>query len=220
MHGGVSLTDLCASNPAAVERGIENLEKHVENCRNVRLEPIVAINKFPTDTPEEIEALSDCCRKMKVTWALSDVWARGGDGGTELSELVIEACKSESMFEPAYCTELSIQEKVDAVARGFYGADGVDYLPAAHTQIKQIESLGFGNLPICVAKTQNSLSDNAKVAGRPRDYRITIRGAKVSAGAGFVVLYAGDIMTMPGLPKVPAAVKIGMKPDGEIYGLF
>ncbi len=220
MHGGVPLAELRENNPAAVEQGIENLQKHIENCRNVNLEPIVAINKFPTDTPEEIQTLSTCCRKMGVTWALSDVWANGGEGGKELAELVIKAARAESKFAPAYPADAPIKDKIDAVAKKFYGADGADYLPAATSQIKQIESLGFGNLPICIAKTQNSLSDNPKIAGRPRNYRITIRGAKVSAGAGFVVIYAGDIMTMPGLPRVPAAVKIGMKPDGEIYGLF
>jgi formate--tetrahydrofolate ligase len=220
MHGGVPLAELGANNPAAVEQGIENLQKHIENCRNVNLEPIVAINKFPTDTPDEIETLSACCRKMGVTWALSDVWANGGEGGKELAELVIKACAGTSKFEPAYPLDASIKEKIETVARKFYGADGAVYMPAANTQIKQIESLGFGNLPICIAKTQNSLSDDAKAPGRPRNYKITVRGAKVSAGAGFVVIYAGDIMTMPGLPKVPAAVKIGMKPDGEICGLF
>ena len=220
MHGGVPLAELGASNPAAVEKGIENLEKHCENVRNVGLEPIVAINKFPTDTDEEIEMLSECCDKMQAPWALSDVWARGGEGGLDLAELVLHACEAESTFHPAYELELPIKEKVETVARQFYGADGADFAPAALSQIKQIEALGFGNLPICIAKTQNSLSDDAKVFGRPRNYKINVREAKVSAGAGFVVIYAGNIMTMPGLPKVPAAAKIGMKPDGEIYGLF
>lgn len=220
MHGGVPLPELATGNADAVVKGIANLEKHCENVRNVGLEPIVAINKFPTDTPEEIQALSDCCRKMGVKWALSDVWAAGGDGGIDLANLVIEACKQESTFHPSYSTDLSIKEKVESVAKQFYGADGADFLPAALTQIKQIESLGFGNLPICIAKTQNSLSDNPKLIGKPSGFRITVREAKVSAGAGFVVIYAGSIMTMPGLPKVPAAAKIGMNADGEIYGLF
>jgi len=220
MHGGVPLAELGNNNPAALEQGIENLQKHVENVRNVGLEPIVAINKFPTDTQEEIETLSTCCRKMGVAWALSDVWANGGEGGKELAELVIKACKRESNFKPAYPLEMPIKEKVETIARKFYGADGAVFTPTANAQINQIESLGFGNLPICVAKTQNSLSDDPKLYGRPRNYKITVRSAKVSAGAGFVVIYAGDIMTMPGLPKVPAAVKIGMKPNGEIYGLF
>ena len=220
MHGGVPLADLKESNPAAVEKGIENLEKHCENMRNVKLEPIIAINKFPTDTPEEVEMLSKCCEKMGVTFALSDVWAKGGEGGLDLAELVLEACKGESTFEPAYPVDIPITEKVEMVAQKFYGADGADFAPAALTQIKQVESLGFGNLPICIAKTQNSLSDDKKAFGRPRNYKIAVRGAKVSAGAGFVIIYAGAIMTMPGLPKVPAAARIGMKPDGEIYGLF
>ncbi|MCE5199456.1 MAG: formate--tetrahydrofolate ligase [Armatimonadota bacterium] len=219
MHGGVPLAGLTANNPSAVEMGIESLQKHIENVRNVGLEPIVAINKFPTDTPEEIETLSACCRKMGVQWALSDVWARGGEGGTDLAELVLKACKGESKFQPSYPLDLSIKEKVDTIARKFYGADGADFLPAALNQIKQIESLGFGNLPICIAKTQNSLSDDPKRFGRPINFKITVREAKVSAGAGFVVIYAGNIMTMPGLPKVPSATRIGMNADGEIYGL-
>ncbi|MHB1455937.1 MAG: formate--tetrahydrofolate ligase [Armatimonadota bacterium] len=220
MHGGIPLSDLGINNPGAVEKGIENLEKHCENSRNVGLEPIVAINKFPTDTDEEIAMLSACCEKMGVTWALSDVWAKGGEGGTELAKLVIKACENESQFHPAYPAEMPIIEKIETVARKFYGADGADFLPAALKQIKQIESLGFGNLPVCIAKTQNSLSDDPKVIGRPRNFKIVIREAKVCAGAGFVVIYAGNIMTMPGLPKVPAATKIGMNPDGEIFGLF
>ncbi|MCE5313900.1 MAG: formate--tetrahydrofolate ligase [Armatimonadota bacterium] len=220
MHGGVPLAGLGVSDPSAVERGIENLQKHIENVRNVGLEPIVAINKFPTDSDEEIETLSSCCRKMGVGWALSDVWAKGGEGGVELAELVLKACRNESKFHPAYETDLPIKEKVEKIAKLFYGADGADYLPAASNQIKQIESMGFGNLPVCIAKTQNSLSDDPKKIGRPTGYKITVREAKVSAGAGFVVVYAGNIMTMPGLPKVPAAAKIGMNAGGEIYGLF
>jgi formate--tetrahydrofolate ligase len=220
VHGGVPFAEVGASNAAAVERGVENLEKHCENVRHVGLEPIVAINKFPTDSPDEVETLSECCRKMGVKWALSDVWAKGGEGGIELAELVLAACEGESTFHPSYPLDMSIKDKVIDIARKFYGADGVTFLPACLTQIKQIEALGFGNVPICVAKCQTSLSDDAKVWGRPRNYQITARSAKISAGAGFVVIYAGDIMTMPGLPRVPAAVKIGMKPDGEIYGLF
>ncbi len=220
MHGGVPLAELGTNNPVAVERGIENLKKHCENVRNVGLEPIVAINKFPTDTDEEIEVLSGCCQAMDVPWALSDVWAKGGEGGMDLAEMVLHATEAESTFHPAYDVNLSIKEKVESIARQFYGANGADFLPAANGQIKQIEALGFGSLPICIAKTQNSLSDDPKAFGRPTNYKITVREAKVSAGAGFVVIYAGNIMTMPGLPKVPAATKIGMKPDGEIYGLF
>lgn len=220
MHGGVAMADLAQSDPSAVELGIENLKKHIENVRSAGLEPIVAINKFPTDSSEEIETLSKCCGEMGVKWALSDVWAKGGEGGLELAELVLKACEGESSFHPTYSTDQPIKDKVDQIARLFYGADGVDYLPAANTHIRQIESLGFGKLPICIAKTQSSLSDDPKKINRPTGYRITVRDAKVSAGAGFVVIYAGNIMTMPGLPKVPAAEKIGMNADGEIYGLF
>jgi len=220
MHGGVPLAELTASNPKAVIKGIENLEKHCENVRIVGLEPIAAINKFPTDTEEEIAALSERCEAMGVKWALSDVWARGGAGGTELAELVLKASEKPSNFAPAYPLDIPIREKVSIVARKFYGADGAEFSPQAEKQIDQIESLGFGNLPICIAKTQNSLSDEPKLYGRPRNFSINIREAKVSAGAGFVVIYAGSIMTMPGLPKTPAATKIGMTPEGEIYGLF
>ena len=220
MHGGVPISELTTSNPEAVLKGIENLEKHCENTRNVGLEPIVAINKFPTDSDEEIAALSEACGKMGVKWALSDVWAAGGHGGTELAELVLKACEGESTFASAYPLDVPLKDKVEAVARKFYGADGAVFAPAASKQIAEIEKLGFGGLPVCIAKTQNSLSDDAKAFGRPRGFKINIRGAKVSAGAGFVVMYAGDIMTMPGLPKVPAATKISMAPDGEIFGLF
>ncbi len=220
LHGGVPLAELGANNPSAVELGIENLEKHCENVRKVGMEPIVAINRFPTDTDEEIEVLSKCCQKMGVKWALSNVWADGGAGGIELAELVVEECKKESGFHPAYPLDMPIRDKVNEVAKQFYGAEGVDFLFAASKQIDQLESLGFGNLPVCIAKTQNSLSDDPKKINRPKGFRITVREAKVSAGAEFVVILAGNIMTMPGLPKVPSATKIGMKPDGEVYGLF
>jgi len=220
MHGGVPLAELHAGNPAAVEKGIENLEKHCENVRHAGLEPIVAINKFPADTDEEIEVLSGCCAGMGVRWALSDVWAKGGEGGFHLAELVLNACEGDSAFQPTYSLDMPIKEKVLAIARDFYGADGAAFSPAAEEQIGQIESLGFGRLPICIAKTQKSLSDAPKLFGRPRGYQISVREARVSAGAGFVVVYAGNIMTMPGLPKVPAATRISLSPTGEIYGLF
>lgn len=220
MHGGVPLAQLTESNPEAVVRGIENLEKHCENVRNVGIEPIVSINKFHTDTEEEIAALSDCCEKMGVKWALTDVWGAGGEGGKALAEMVVEASQGESTFKVAYPDDMPIKKKVETVAQKFYGADGAVFAPVAVKQIAEIEKLGFGNLPVCIAKTQNSLSDDAKLFGRPRGYSINVREAKVCAGAGFVVIYAGNIMTMPGLPKVPAATKIGMTPDGEIFGLF
>ena len=156
---------------------------------------------------------------MGVSWALTDVWANGGQGGEDLAKLVIDAAQAESNFAPSYPLDLSIKEKIETVARKFYGADGAEYTPAANKQISEVERLGFGNLPICIAKTQNSLSDNAKAIGRPRNFKINIRGARISAGAGFVVIYAGDIMTMPGLPKTPAAVNMSISADGEISGL-
>lgn len=219
MHGGVPLAELADNNPDAVLKGMENLEKHCENVRNVGLEPIVAINKFSTDTDPEIAALSSVCEKMGVSWALTDVWANGGQGGVDLAKLVIDAAEAESDFTPAYALDLSIKEKIETVARKFYGADGAEYTAAAIKQIADIERLGFDNLPICIAKTQNSLSDNTKAIGRPRDFKINIRGARISAGAGFVVIYAGDIMTMPGLPKTPAAVNMSINAAGEISGL-
>jgi formate--tetrahydrofolate ligase len=203
-----------------VARGIANLEQHCENVRQVGLEPIVAINKFPTDSAEEIAVLSDCCARLGVQFALSDVWAQGGAGGAELARLVLHAAEAPLTFAPAYPLEMTLQEKVTMVAQKFYGADGATFLPAAEKKLRELTALGFGNLPVCIAKTQNSLSDDAKAYGRPRAFKITVRDAKVCAGAGFVVIYAGNIMTMPGLPKIPAATKIGMKPDGEIYGLF
>jgi len=220
VHGGVPASEISGENPEAVRRGVENLEKHCENIRSVGLQPIVAINKFPTDSERELAVLCDYCSNAGIEWAFSTVWADGGAGGLDLAQKVLDACEEESDFRFAYPLETPIKEKVNIVAQKFYGADGVDFLPAAESQIEKIESLGFGNLPICVAKTQTSLTDDPKVYGRPRNFRITVREAKVNAGAGFVVIYAGNIMTMPGLPRVPAAVKIGMKPNGEIYGLF
>ncbi|HEX2949088.1 MAG TPA: formate--tetrahydrofolate ligase [Armatimonadota bacterium] len=220
MHGGVPLAELSISNPAAVERGIANLEKHCENVRSVGLEPIVAINKFPTDTDDEINMLADCCAKMDVRFALSDVWARGGEGGLDLAELVLAACENESAFHPVYPLEMPLVEKVAVVARTFYGADDIILLPTAKKRLREIEELGFGHLPVCIAKTQNSLSDDKQSIGRPQGFHITVRDAKVCAGAGFVVIYAGDIMTMPGLPTIPAATKISIAQDGQIRGLF
>lgn len=220
MHGGVPLGMLGTEDVAAVQRGLENLQKHCENMRIFGLEPIVAINRFPNDTDAEIAAVASGCKDQRVRATVSDVWAQGGQGALELADLVAESCERPSAFRHAYPLNIHIREKAEIVARTFYGADGVDFTPAASRQIRDIERLGFADLPICVAKTQNSLSDDAKLLGRPRDFRITIREAKVCAGSGMVVLYAGNIMTMPGLPRTPAATKIGMKPDGEVYGLF
>jgi formate--tetrahydrofolate ligase len=220
MHGGVPASMLGESNPDAVRKGAENLEKHCENIRLVGLKPIVAVNRFPTDAEEELRALYECCENLKVTCVLSDVWAKGGEGGIDLASEVLRVCEEESDFQPAYPLEMSIADKVELIAQKFYGADGAVITPTAEKQISQIEAMGYRDLPVCIAKTQNSLSDDPKLVGRPRNFRITVREAKLSAGAGFVVIYAGNIMTMPGLPKEPAAVKIGMSSSGEIYGLF
>ncbi len=220
MHGGVAKTNLTVSDPEAVAKGIENLHKHCENVREVGLEPIVAINRFETDSDEEIIVLADACKSMGVVFSLSDVFCKGGEGGLELAEMVVSACKSPSNFHTAYESNLPITEKVQIIAKKFYGADGAEFAPAALKQIKDIENLGFSELPVCIAKTQNSLSDDTKLIGRPKGFNIMVREAKLCAGAGFVVVYAGNIMTMPGLPKVPAAAGIGMNADHEVFGLF
>lgn len=220
MHGGVPRTELGVNNPEAVAAGMANLEQHCENMRHVGLEPLVAINRFPGDSEEELAVLADHCARLGVKFALSEVWAKGGVGGLELAQLVVEACEQPSNFAPAYSTELSLKEKVATVAQKFYGAAGVSYLPAAEKSLQKLEALGFGNLPVCIAKTQNSLSDDPTHLGRPSGFTLAVRDAKLCAGAGFVVIYAGNILTMPGLPKVPAATKIGMNEDGEIFGLF
>ncbi|MBI2843017.1 MAG: formate--tetrahydrofolate ligase [Armatimonadetes bacterium] len=221
MHGGVRKDALTVSDPDAMERGIENLWKHCENMEAHGLSPVIAINRFPTDTEEEVARLYKLCEEKGYPVALSNVWAEGGKGGVDLARLVLETMeKRPSNFRPLYPLEMSLKDKVDTIARTMYGADGVVYTPAAEKKIAQIEKLGFGNLPVCSAKTQNSLSDDPSVVGRPRNFMITVKDAKVSAGAGFVVVYTGDIMTMPGLPRTPAAERIGFDDQGNIVGLF
>jgi formate--tetrahydrofolate ligase len=221
MHGGVKKDALTVSDPAALARGIENLWQHCENMAAHGLTPVIAINKFPTDTEEEVSTLYELCQEKGYRVALSDVWAEGGRGGVDLAKLVVKTIEEEpSTFKPLYPLEMSLTEKVEKIAKTIYGADGVIYTAEAEKKLAQIEKLGFGGLPICAAKTQNSLSDDASVVGRPRGFEITVRDAKVSAGAGFVVVYTGSIMTMPGLPKVPAAERIGFDDKGNIVGLF
>lgn len=221
MHGGVKKDALTVSDPEALEKGIENLWKHCENMETHGLTPVIAINKFPTDSIEEVTKLQTLCEAKGYLVALSDVWADGGKGGVELAELVMKVIEEKpSRFHQLYPLDMSLKEKMDTIAREIYGADGVIYTSEAEKKIAQIEKLGFGSLPICSAKTQNSLSDNASVVGRPKNFEITVKDAKVSAGAGFVVMYTGSIMTMPGLPKSPAAEKIGFDEDGSITGLF
>nr|WP_296262891.1 formate--tetrahydrofolate ligase [uncultured Merdimonas sp.] len=220
-NGGVPKTELAEENLSALEQGIPNLLKHVENITQVfKLPAVVAINRFPTDTEAEISLVRKKCEELGVNVALSEVWAKGGAGGEELAAEVVRLCEEESQMEFVYDTESPIKDKILAIAQKIYGADGVDYTPKAEREIRTLEGIGLGNLPICMAKNQYSLTDDAKKLGRPTGFRITIRDITASAGAGFLVALTGDIMKMPGLPKVPAAEKINVNADGVISGLF
>ena len=220
-NGGVAKADLGAENLEALEAGMPNLLQHVSNIRDVwGLPVVVAINAFPTDTAAELALVERKCNELGVNVALSEVWAKGGEGGRTLAEEVVRLCDQPSDFRFAYDVEGSIEDKLNAIATKVYHADGVDFTSAAAKQLKQLEEQGFGSLPICVAKTQYSFTDDQTKLGAPRDFRITVRNLKVSAGAGFIVALTGDIMTMPGLPKAPAAEKIDVTPDGKIVGLF
>lgn len=220
-NGGVGKADLQEENLEALTKGIPNLLKHIENITKVYgLPAVVAINKFPTDTRRELDLVREKCRELGVHVALSDVWAGGGAGGRELAEEVIRLCEGESTMRFVYDTEASIQDKIEAIASKVYGADGVDYTPKAIREIRNLESIGLGNLPVCMAKNQYSLTDDPKKLGRPEGFRITIRDIAASAGAGFLVALTGDIMKMPGLPKAPSAEKIDVDEDGVISGLF
>ncbi len=221
MHGGVAKSDLNAENCDALVKGMPNLLRHVKNITDVyKLPCVVAVNKFPTDTEKEVELIIDECKKLGVNVVLSDVWAKGGDGGIELAKEVVALCERENDFTFSYETEDTIENKIDAIVRKVYGGDGVVFTADAQKQIKQLTDLGFGNLPICMAKTQYSFSDDMTKTGAPENFKITVRNLKVSAGAGFIVALTGDIMTMPGLPKVPAAEKIDVDENGKIIGLF
>ncbi len=222
-HGGVDKADLNVENLETLEKGLPNLLKHIENVTKVwNLPAVVAINAFPTDTQAELELVERKCRELGVNVALSEVWAKGGEGGERLAKEVLRIIDSSdtSNFQFTYGDELGLAEKIEAIATKIYGADGVDILPAAKKQIKQIEELGFAHVPVCMAKTQYSLSDDQKKKGRPQGFRITVRNVKISAGAGFAVALTGDIMTLPGLPKVPAAEHIDVDEHGKISGLF
>ena len=220
-NGGVAKADLGAENLEALEKGLPNLLKHVSNIRDVYGLPcVVAINEFPTDTPAEVKLVEDKCKELGVNVVLSQVWAKGGEGGKALAEEIIRLCDQPSDFHYSYELEGTIEDKLNQIATKIYGARGVVMTADAAKQAKQLESMGFGNCPICVAKTQYSLTDDPKKLGAPKDFDITVRGVKISAGAGFVVALTGEIMTMPGLPKVPAALKIDVDEDGKITGLF
>ena len=220
-NGGVAKADLQQENLDALEKGIPNLLKHIENSTNVyHLPAVVAINAFPTDTKEELELVREKCKELGVNVALSEVWAKGGEGGEELAKEVLRLCEGDSTMKFVYDVEASVKEKIEAIATKVYGADGVDYTPKANKEIKNLEAIGLGNLPVCMAKNQYSLTDDAKKLGRPSGFRITIRDITASAGAGFLVALTGDIMKMPGLPKVPSAEKIDVDANGVISGLF
>ncbi len=220
-HGGTAKADLGKENLETLEKGLPNLLQHVENITKVYgLPAVVAINRFPTDTEAELKLVEDKCKELGVNVALSEVWGKGGEGGISLAEEVVHLCQEPNSFQPAYGLELSIEEKIRAIAQKIYRADDISILPAARKQLQQLERLGFGNLPICVAKTQYSFSDDQTLLGAPKGFVLTVRNLKVSAGAGFIVALTGDIMTMPGLPKVPAAEKIDVDKTGRITGLF
>ena len=220
MHGGVDKKNLANPDVAAVIRGLENLEKHIENVQGFGLPAVVALNDFPTDTSDEIQAVEKLCAAKNVRFARSKVFAEGGNGGIDLAKAVEDSFNDDKDFKFTYEDDTSLKYKILAVAKKIYGADGVTFLPAAKKQLAEIEQLGFGNLPICIAKTQYSLSDDASKLARPKDFSVTVREVKISAGAGFVVVLMGNIMTMPGLPKHPAAELIDITPEGVISGLF
>ncbi len=220
-HGGVKKEDLNKEDLDALKAGMPNLLQHVENITKVyKLPCVVAINAFPTDTKNELDLVEAECKKLGVNVALSEVWAKGGEGGIRLAEEVVRLCEEENNFSFAYEDDMSIKEKLEAIATKIYHADGVDLVGNAPKQLKQLEELGFSKMPICMAKTQYSFSDDQNKLGAPKDFRISVRNLKVSAGAGFIVALTGEIMTMPGLPKVPAAEKIDVDDNGVITGLF
>jgi len=222
LHGGAAKTELNQENLTALRQGVPNLIKHVENItQNFGLPAVVALNCFPTDTPAELDFIEQECRKLGVPVALSEVWAKGGPGGVTLAREVLKLIENgRNNFKFAYDLDLSIKEKIEAIAARIYGADGVDFVGSSLQDIANIEKIGYGNIPVCMAKTQYSLSDDPKKLGRPQGFRISIRNVRISAGAGFAVALTGDIMTLPGLPKVPAAENIDVDSTGKISGLF
>ncbi len=220
-NGGVAKADLSAENTEALNKGIINLKAHIENMRKFKLPVVVAINRFHTDTEAELAIIDSYCKELKVEYALSEVFIKGGDGGIELAQKVCDVIDaSTAQYEPIYSLELPIEEKIEAIAKTIYGADSITLTNAAVKSLKEIKKLGGDGLPVCIAKTQYSLSDDPALLGRPQNFTVTIRDLRLSNGAGFVVAYAGDIMTMPGLPKVPAAEKIDVDNSSVIHGLF
>ena len=222
MHGGLAKTELGKEDLTALGNGLPNLLRHVSNIKNVYGLPcVVAVNRFPTDTDAEIEFITDKCRELGVNTVLSTVWAEGGKGGEALAREVVRLCEEEKGdFRFSYPLDCTIEEKIDAVARKVYGGSGINILPAARKQIDKLASLGFGGLPVCIAKTQYSFSDDPTLLGAPEGFTVTVKNVKISAGAGFIVVLTGDIMTMPGLPRRPAAERIDIDENGKISGLF
>jgi formate--tetrahydrofolate ligase len=221
LHGGVPLADVGKENVDAVKKGFANLQKHIENVRKFGVPPHVGLNQFTSDTPAEIDAVLSACKEMGVPAALTNIWAKGGEGALELADMVMDTLnKGEANFKPLYPLELGLKEKIETVAREIYGADGVNYAPKAEKDIQRLESIGLKEVPVCIAKTQYSFSDDPSKRGRPTGFRINVREVTPSAGAGFVVVHTGDIMTMPGLPKKPAAENMVVHADGKIEGLF
>ncbi len=220
-HGGVAKADLNNENLEALEKGLPNLLQHVDNMKNVyKLPVVVAINAFPTDTKAELDLVEAKCNELGVNVALSEVWAKGGEGGVALAKEVVRLCEEPNDFQFSYELDGTIEEKIEAIAKKVYRADGIQFTPAAQKEVERLTALGFDKMPICMAKTQYSFSDNPDLLGAPRGFTVTIRNVKVSAGAGFIVALTGEIMTMPGLPKVPAAEKIDVDSTGKISGLF
>lgn len=220
-HGGVPKAELGTENVAALEKGLPNLLQHVENITTVfKLPAIVAINRFPTDTEAELKLIEDKCKGLGVNVALCEVWGKGGDGGVTLAEEVVKLCEKGNDFTYSYDLNLSVEEKLDTIVRKIYHGDGVELTAGAKKQLAQIKALGFDGLPICMAKTQYSFSDNPALLGAPKGFKVQVRNLKVCAGAGFIVALTGDVMTMPGLPKVPSAEKIDVDATGKISGLF
>lgn len=222
MHGGLDKKELGTEDLTALEKGIPNLLRHVSNIKNVyKLPCVVAVNRFPTDTDAEIDFIIKKCRELGVNTVLSTVWAEGGKGGEELAREVVRLCEEEKGdFTFSYSDDMTLTEKIEAVVKKVYGGDGINIMPNAQKQLAQLEALGFGKCPVCIAKTQYSFSDDPTKLGAPENFTVTVKNVKVSAGAGFVVVLTGDIMTMPGLPKVPAAEKIDVDENGKISGLF
>ncbi|MDR0294625.1 MAG: formate--tetrahydrofolate ligase [Prevotellaceae bacterium] len=220
-HGGAAKENLNKEDLEKLEKGLPNLLKHIDNITNhFGLPAVVVINKFHTDTDAEIKIIREKCMDYGVAVTLSDVWAKGGEGGEEMAKEVIRLCEVSNKFAFLYADELPLAQKIEAIATKIYGADGVDFLPLAATEMKKLEACGLGVLPVCMAKTQYSFSDDQRKLGAPKNFRVTVKNIKASTGAGFVVAYLGDIMTMPGLPKIPAAENIDVDADGKITGLF